>query len=372
MIAIAAQEIANEASVSTVHLRNYPNTPLYNIKAVVQATGISSSTLRAWERRYQVTQPQRSDSGYRLYSDRDILLIRWLKTQVDAGMAISQAVSWLETLVKEAGGVEQVSLPLSQEVYADRVTPITQHMALRDYETLQQELLSALLEFSEERAEEVLAEAFSLYPLELVGEKLIAPVLIEIGERWHRGEVSVTTEHYASSYLQHRLAAILRTVPTSGGSTLIWVGCAPKEEHEIGAMLLTIYLRRAGYQVQYIGKNPKAEDFVADVRRYQPAMVLLSASTEEAAKALGKVTRELATLEGHRPILGYGGRAFQQKPELRNTITGIYMGENALEAIDSTNELLGEGARAPQEVISDEYTLSDEELFSDEITQEDE
>ena len=357
--------------MSTIHLRNYPNTPLYNIKAVVQATGITSSTLRAWERRYQVTQPQRSDSGYRLYSDRDILLIRWLKTQVDAGMAISQAVSWLETLAKEAGGLEQVSLPLTQEVYVDRVTPITQHMALRDYETLQKDLLTALLEFSEERAEEVLAEAFSLYPLELVGEKLIAPVLIEIGDRWHKGLVSVTTEHYASSYLQHRLAAILRTIPNTNGASLIWVGCAPKEEHEIGSMLLTIYLRRAGYHVQYIGKNLKAEDFVADVRRRQPAMVLLSASTEEAAKTLGNLTKELAALEGQRPILGYGGRVFKQKPALRDAITGIYMGESALEAIDSTNELLGSSARIKPDTVEHVYASNDEEIFN-ELAQEDE
>lgn len=357
--------------MSTIHLRNYPSTPLYNIKAVVQATGISSSTLRAWERRYQVTQPQRSDSGYRLYSDRDILLIRWLKAQVDAGMAISQAVAWLETLAKEAGGLEQVSLPLAQEVYADRVTPITQHMALRDYEALQQGLLNALLEFSEERAEDVLAEAFALYPLELVGEKLIAPVLIEIGDRWHKGQVSVTAEHFASSYLQHRLAAILRTVPISGGTSLLWVGCAPKEEHEIGAMLLTIYLRRAGYQVQYIGKNPKAEDFVADVRRFQPALVLLSASTEEAAKALGNLTRQLAALDGQRPILGYGGRVFKQKPELRNTITGIYMGDSALEAIESTNELLGDNVRPKLNAANDDDAFNDEAIF-EELTQEDE
>ena len=357
--------------MSTIHLRNYPNTPLYNIKAVVQATGITSSTLRAWERRYQVTQPQRSDSGYRLYSDRDILLIRWLKTQVDAGMAISQAVSWLETLAKEAGGLEQVSLPLTQEAYADRVTQITQHMALRDYETLQKDLLIALIEFSEERAEEVLAEAFSLYPLELVGEKLIAPVLVEIGDRWHKGLVSASTEHYASSYLQHRLAAILRTIPKNTGTPLIWVGCAPKEEHEIGSMLLTIYLRHAGYHVQYFGKNLMAEDFVADVRRRQPTMVLLSASTEEAAKALGNLTKELAALDGPRPILGYGGRAFKQKPELRNTITGIYMGESALEAIDSTNELLGSGARIKHEMVNNDYASKNDEIFN-ELAQEDE
>ncbi|MFN3334677.1 MAG: MerR family DNA-binding transcriptional regulator, partial [Caldilinea sp.] len=43
-------------------------TPIYNLKAVVQETGLKADTLRAWERRYGVPTPQRTDSGHRLYS----------------------------------------------------------------------------------------------------------------------------------------------------------------------------------------------------------------------------------------------------------------------------------------------------------------
>jgi DNA-binding transcriptional MerR regulator len=86
---------------------------LYNIKAVVQTTGISPSTLRAWERRYNIARPQRSESGYRLYSERDIAVIRWLKTQLDAGMSISQAVAWLGNITASTGKQEEIVLPLA-------------------------------------------------------------------------------------------------------------------------------------------------------------------------------------------------------------------------------------------------------------------
>ena len=101
--------VANAAP--EIRLNDFATTPLYNIKAVVQATNISPSTLRAWERRYNMCQPQRSDSGYRLYSDRDIAIIRWLKAQVDAGMSISQAVAWLQTLIDESPNGQTVALP---------------------------------------------------------------------------------------------------------------------------------------------------------------------------------------------------------------------------------------------------------------------
>ena len=69
-----------------LHLNSYDNTPVFTIKTVVQETGIPPATLRAWERRYGVLSPGRSEGGYRLYSERDIAILRWLKRQVDAGV----------------------------------------------------------------------------------------------------------------------------------------------------------------------------------------------------------------------------------------------------------------------------------------------
>jgi len=323
-----------------VRLQEYFVVPLYNIKAVEQNTGISASTLRAWERRYQVCRPQRSESGYRLYSERDIALIRWLKSQVDVGMSISQATTWLENLIDSAGSVAQVILPGNRDVVAEPIVPAPHHLMRRDYAVLQAELLQALLAFEERIAENVLAEAFALYPMELVGENLIVPVLVEIGERWHRGEVTSTREHYASTLLQQRLAAILRTAPNPNHKPLIWVACAPGEEHEIGVMLLTIYLRRAGYQAQYLGKNIMPADLVSDVGHYQPALILLSATTRETAVRLQVLLQALANLTTFRPIIGYGGKIFQQQPALRDEIIGIYMGDSAYDAVANVEELL--------------------------------
>jgi DNA-binding transcriptional MerR regulator len=106
---------------SSVRLENYSAIPLYHIKAVAQTTGISPSTIRAWERRYQICRPRRTESGYRLYSERDIVMIRWLKVQVAAGMAISQAVSWLDSLAEAANGLQHVTLP---EVNHNHFEPI--------------------------------------------------------------------------------------------------------------------------------------------------------------------------------------------------------------------------------------------------------
>jgi DNA-binding transcriptional MerR regulator/methylmalonyl-CoA mutase cobalamin-binding subunit len=336
--------------VSTgLRLNEYATTPLYNIKAVVQATGISPSTLRAWERRYNVASPQRSDSGNRLYTERDVAVIRWLKLQVDAGMSISQAVLWLENLVNSAGDMERTVLPMS----GGGTTPqdplntgtLNTGNGLRreqngDIDLLQQDLINALISFKEDEAEVVIAEAFSMYSVEQVGEKLIMPVLVELGERWHRSELSIISEHFATNYLIQRLGTLLRFIPNGTGGPLLWIGCAPSELHEVGALLLAIYLRRLGYRIHYLGQNLPIEDFTNEVKRQQPAMLLLSASTVPAAEELAHLTNKLAQLGQGTPIIGFGGQIFNRRPDLRTNIAGIYLGASAQEAVQRIDELL--------------------------------
>jgi len=72
-------------------LERYSDNPIFNTKAVVQQTGVPAPTLRAWERRYDILSPERANNDYRLYSERDIATIHWLKERVDEGMSISQA-----------------------------------------------------------------------------------------------------------------------------------------------------------------------------------------------------------------------------------------------------------------------------------------
>ena len=78
------------------------NVAVYNIKAVARLIGLLPVTLRAWERRYGLPNPQRGDQGYRLYSEYDLQTLRWIKNQMDAGLSISRAVDYL-TELRQAG-----------------------------------------------------------------------------------------------------------------------------------------------------------------------------------------------------------------------------------------------------------------------------
>ena len=76
-------------------------TPTFNLKAVVQETGLKPDTLRAWERRYGMPEPERTSGGHRIYSQEDINILKWLLERQDEGMSISRAVDMLRRLRAE-------------------------------------------------------------------------------------------------------------------------------------------------------------------------------------------------------------------------------------------------------------------------------
>ncbi len=327
-----------------VLLEDHSTVPQYNMKAVVQATNITSSTLRAWERRYKMCTPQRSENGYRLYSEQDIAVIRWLKRQVDAGMAIGQAVAWLDRIIEAAGGRNQSVLPGSHDdsptVIATTHTSPAGRDEVRSTDTLKQELFQALTNYREGAAEEILAEAFSLYPAELVIEQLIVTVLVEVGQSWHDDMLSTTAEHFASNYLIQRLIALLRVGTAAMTGPAIWIGAAPGEYHEIGALLLTIYLRRAGHHVHYLGQGLIIDDLLNEVIRQRPAGLILSASNIEAVESLRTLSIRMANLGSPQPFVGYGGRIFNEQPELKNEIAGAFLGTTAQDAVSRLDAII--------------------------------
>jgi DNA-binding transcriptional MerR regulator len=311
-------------------LTSFDDTPVYTIKTVVQDTGITPATLRAWERRYHVLSPGRSDGGYRLYSERDIAILRWLKRQVDSGVAISRAVALLD-LRHQAGEAPELAGAGALRRDDPDVAALE---GARDLAAVTDELLEALLAYREERADTVLSEAFALFPVETVAENIIAPTLVEIGERWHRGQVTMVQEHFATAFLHRRLSTLFHAYDQPAAGPLVITGAAPSEWHDIGILMVSLALRRSGWRVLYLGQNVPGEQLVSEITRLRPEAVCLSATTLSSADALHDVYETVGAMPEPRPRLAFGGRAFNAHPELRASFPGVIMAATARELAD--------------------------------------
>lgn len=321
---------------------SFSQTPAYNLKVVLNETGIKADVLRAWERRYGLPVPQRSAGGHRLYSQRDVETIRWLMTKQGEGLSISRAVDvWNEL---QTSGID----PLTQGRQMTLTTPVKTTLPATSQTNIdgaRSEWLSACLTFNESLAEQILNNAFALYPVETVCVDVLQRGLAEIGALWYENRASVQQEHFASALVMRRLDALLAAAPPPTRSQTVLVGCPPGEWHSFTALLLALFLRRRGYHVVYLGANVPEQQFEETVQAVRADLVLLVGQQLTTAATLQQIAASLAE---HGVCVGYGGRIFGMLPDLQKRIAGHFLGWQLLDAIDHVDTLLNMRMLSPQ------------------------
>lgn len=285
----------------------------YNIKAVSKMLGIQAGTLRAWERRYNMIAPIRNESGHRLYTEEHIKILKWLITKVDKGFTISQAVNLLET--NQASINDQVELKTDGEQV--------------DYsEDLMEELLHALLKFDESKAHDLLNKAFSLYSVDKVVIEILGTLLVRIGDKWENGKITSAHEHFASSFLRSRIGMILHTLPVDGLLPKVIGVCGPEESHELGLLIFTLFLRRKGFEVIYLGASIAEGDIDIVLNEVKPEFLFLSCTLVRNVKKTLELVDELS-LKFDNLQIGLGGKAFSKvTPQILEPYASFLLGED--------------------------------------------
>lgn len=293
-------------------------TPTYNLKAVVQETGLKPDTLRAWERRYGIPDPQRTGGGHRLYSHHDIDTLKWLLARQEEGLSISRAVALWQGL--RAEGRDPLHVYPLQPAPRPAVVPVELGGTIVE---LRRAWIEACLAFDERRAEAVLNQAFSYYSPEDVCFELLQRALAEIGERWYEGRASVQQEHFTSALAVRRLDALLAATPDPTRPGRLLIGCPPGENHTFSSLLLTFLLRRRGWDVLYLGADVPTDRLVATIEHTRPNLVVFSAQLLDTAASLLDVAIYLRDVD---VPLAYSGYIFGLLPELTQHIPGHFLG----------------------------------------------
>ncbi|MBC8162401.1 MAG: cobalamin B12-binding domain-containing protein [Roseiflexaceae bacterium] len=195
----------------------------------------------------------------------------------------------------------------------------------RSWPMLQKRMMGALIAFDQRSAEYVWQEACGVYATEEICTELLMPVQIAVGEGWHRGEVSVAAEHFTSRFVEGKLLTLLNAYVDSPGGPLAVIGCAQNELHELGAIMLSLFMRWSGFRVIYLGQNVPNTTIEEAIRQIRPQVLGLSATTIEAAHSLTEVGQIIARVEPPRPMFIFGGMAFYERPDLRSRIAGQFL-----------------------------------------------
>ncbi|ARU60129.1 hypothetical protein CBW65_02940 [Tumebacillus avium] len=236
---------------------------MYNIKSVAQLLDMPAVTIRAWERRYQVVNPMRSESGHRLYSEQDIEDLRWLKVQTEEkGVNISQAVKMLEKMRAE------------REVVPD--DPVSADEPAQNAEQLRNFLYEAFLSFDIEKVNALINMGFAMFHFEKMFHDVLAPLLQRIGDDWERGVVSVAQEHFASNIILQRFNQFFQVFQINPRLPKVLACCPQGEQHQIGLLLFTLFLRRNSAEVIYLGPDTPHEGLEQVIERNGIGVLALS------------------------------------------------------------------------------------------------
>lgn len=298
--------------------------PRYNIKAVVQQTKVNISTLRAWEQRYGVPHPNRSEHGHRLYSERDIALIKWLKQCTDNGLAISQAVQMLNEI--------------------DTTAPVQEHSVISPplpigWTELRAQLLEALSAVDLRQAHVLVNMVCTLHPLDMVVLELFCPVLVEIGERWSRGQICVAEERVVTNFIRQRLLSLIQLhAPFAQGPRLI-CACAPGEYHEIGLLTFALLMEQRGWEVVYLGGSMSPEGLDEFLVSQAPALVCFSVSLVEHMADMLQICQQVDALSDQGITLGFAGRVFSLHPEMAKRVPGHFLGNDLLASVEMAHAM---------------------------------
>jgi MerR family transcriptional regulator, light-induced transcriptional regulator len=270
--------------------------PQFPIGTVARRTGLSPHVLRAWERRYGVVEPVRSEGGTRLYSNADVFRLRLLRHAVEAGHSISRVAGLSgEELLKLVG--QEAAGELAGDRVGGAGTP----------ERYMVECLEAVESMDGERVHALLMRAAITLSATDFTERLVVPLLERVGELWESGELCPAHEHVLSSSVQRVLGWILASVTAPGDAPVVVVTTLEGHRHELAALMAATEAVKEGWRVTYLGPDLPASDIATAVEATGASALILSVIRESTEDELREQLGRLRSRIGSIPVL-IGGR----------------------------------------------------------------
>ena len=261
---------------------------LYPIRDVARLTGINPVTLRAWERRYGLIEPKRTESGHRLYSMSDIETIR-------------QVLGWLERGVS----VSKVAQLLASNPPADASPP-----AASEYSDWQARIGRALAAFDEPELERLYGQIFSSYPADAVFEGVFLPLwqqLLRTRDVFGHTSQWLLLDGFLRGRVQHRLQ-----LQAAEAGQCVLVLAMPELCRELELLVAGLLLSRPGRVVRVLAIGQPLEELSLVCDRLEPQAVVLFASHALSTAHLRRLERLAQGLNCSVALAGEAGDAAQE------------------------------------------------------------
>ena len=238
----------------------------HRIGEFARRVGVTPELLRAWEQRYGLLRPVRTQGGFRLYGEEDAERVARMRRALDEGLSAAEAAR----------------MALEASPSSDRLV-----------EDAGARLMSAIESYDEAAVQAALDDGLAAFGLEAFVRDLILPTLTAVGRGWEQGTVEISQEHFASNLIRGRLLSLAR-LWGRGAGPLALLACAPGEQHDISLLAFGLILRSHGWRILYLGADTPLSTLEDTARTTGPAVIVLVTFDAELVNSEGAALRRLA------------------------------------------------------------------------------
>jgi DNA-binding transcriptional MerR regulator len=280
-----------------------PAPPGHPIQIVARRTGLSADVIRAWEKRYGVVEPVRSESGRRLYSDADVERLQLLARATLSGRPIGEvaalAPAALEALVHADGAVAPRALPgpggASDDAALDARPREPAHSAAATRGAVDS-CLDALARFDVAELDAALRRAMVALSAEAFLDAVVVPLWDATLERVRAGTLRLTHEHIALGALRRALDRVVEAATSTLHPPDLVVSTPSGQPQELGALLATATAAAEGWRAVYVGGGLPAEAIADATTQLGARAVTLSLGSAVSDRAIARELRRLRAL----------------------------------------------------------------------------
>lgn len=259
----------------------------YSIKDLERISGIKAHTIRIWEKRYNLIQPERTSTNIRYYDNSDLTKILNIAILKDNGFKISKIVE------------------MESDEMRERVVEITSSKANHsDHTNVIEGLTIAMIEFDDNRFEKILNNAILRMGFEETIINIIHPFFVRIGVLWQVGSINPAQEHFVSNLIRQKLLVAIDGYSgnVTEGAKRYLLFLPEGELHELGLLFYNFLIVKSGHRALYLGQSVPVVSIVDTVDQMPVDYIVTSLHSTNSKKSFVAQLSEILTQIPEIPV----------------------------------------------------------------------
>jgi len=271
----------------------------YSIKDLERLSGIKAHTIRIWEKRYSIVEPQRTSTNIRYYSDNDLKKVLNIALLNKAGVKISNIAD------------------LSSEELKSKIEDYA--IVKDDFKYFLDHLVFAMVDMDEKRFEKLMDQAILDYGMEKTMLQIIYPFFKNVGIMWLTGALNPGQEHYISNMVRSRIIMAIEKRNEKIEYDRKAILFLPENEwHELGLLFFHYICLGLKIRPYYLGQSVPLSSVEAIIESKEPEFIIFSHLSVKSQKAFKNYLDKLTVIAHDRKLI------FIDRPADKNKILDQY------------------------------------------------